>query len=331
MSHETCPRDRGLDLRAEPRGDRARPSPSGSPRVRESSRARSSSSAILDAPRMAEVLVEVWSGSDEPETIRAEHGELQPGVRSPGAPAPGLARRRRPDRLASNQATGPGGCSSSPAPGFPSAHARTVARDPRIEGRIPARCRSSDSGPFAGEYALYPIALLPLLFLLYPDGHTPSRRWRWAVVGLVGGTAIALLGFLFRPGPFNNWIEDGILFENPFGVDALAGIAPHVITVGAVVALVSALSTVFAVRQRFKRAAGRNASRCDGSRTSPPGRLLLRPAMDRRVHRGGQRFPDEDAPVFEYFFGRTALTIGLGIPAAYLWRSSGTACGTSTS
>src|SRR5688572_20310010 len=73
-----------------------------------------------------------------------------------------------------------------------------------------------------GEYALYPIALLPLLFLLYPDGHAPSRRWRWAVVGLVGGTAIALLGFLLRPGPYNNWIEDGILFENPLGIDALA-------------------------------------------------------------------------------------------------------------
>ncbi len=60
---------------------------------------------------------------------------------------------------------------------------------------------------FVGEYALYPIAMVPLLFLLYPDGHPPSRRWRWAVVGLVGGTALAILAFLFRPGPFNNSIE----------------------------------------------------------------------------------------------------------------------------
>ena len=34
-----------------------------------------------------------------------------------------------------------------------------------------------------GEYSLYPIALIPLLFLLYPDGHPPSPRWRWAVRG----------------------------------------------------------------------------------------------------------------------------------------------------
>ena len=62
---------------------------------------------------------------------------------------------------------------------------------------------------FVGEYALYPVAMIPLLFLLYPDGHPPSRRWRWAVVGLVGGTALAILAFLLRPGPFNNWIEAG--------------------------------------------------------------------------------------------------------------------------
>ena len=77
-----------------------------------------------------------------------------------------------------------------------------------------------------GEYALYPIALIPLLFLLYPDGHPPSRRWRWAVRGLVGGTALAILGSSSAPGPFNNWIEDGILYENPFGIDALAGSRP---------------------------------------------------------------------------------------------------------
>jgi len=36
------------------------------------------------------------------------------------------------------------------------------------------------TGLFAwvGEFALYPVALLPLLFLLYPDGHPPSPRWR---------------------------------------------------------------------------------------------------------------------------------------------------------
>jgi signal transduction histidine kinase len=169
-----------------------------------------------------------------------------------------------------------------------------------------------------GEYALYPIALIPLLFLLYPDGHPPSRRWRWAVAGLVGGTAVAILGFLVRPGPYNNWIEDGILYENPFGIDALAGIAPRVIQLGTVIALVSAFSTVVAVRQRFKRAIGeeRQQMRWLVFVASLAGVFFVLQWIVGFVAEAF--FPDEDAPIFELFFGLTAFTIVLGVPAAYL-------------
>ena len=169
-----------------------------------------------------------------------------------------------------------------------------------------------------GEYALYPIALIPLLFLLYPDGHPPSPRWRWAVAGLVGGTGVAILGFLFRPGPLNAWIEDGILYENPLGVDALAGIGPPVILVGTVTALVSALSTVVAVRQRFKRATGeeRQQMRWLVYVASLAGFFF---ALQWILGLGAEIFsPDADAPVFELFFALTAFTIVLGVPAAYL-------------
>jgi signal transduction histidine kinase len=169
-----------------------------------------------------------------------------------------------------------------------------------------------------GEYALYPIALLPLLFLLYPDGHPPSRRWRWAVVGLVGGTAVAMIGFLVRPGPYNNWIEDGILYENPLGIDALASIAPGVILVGTVIALVSALSTVVAVRQRFKRATGeeRQQMRWLAFVASIAGVFFVLQWVVGFIAEAF--FPDEDAPIFELFFALTAFTIVLGVPAAYL-------------
>ncbi|HUF60000.1 MAG TPA: histidine kinase [Actinomycetota bacterium] len=169
-----------------------------------------------------------------------------------------------------------------------------------------------------GEYAFYPIALLPLLFLLYPDGHAPSRRWRRAVTGLVGGTAVAILGFLFRPGPYNNWIEDGILYENPFGIDALADIAPRIITFGTVIALVSGLSTVVAVRQRFKRATGeeRQQMRWLMYVASLAGFFFVTQWV---VSLGAVLFVrDADAPVFEALFALTAFTIVLGIPAAYL-------------
>ena len=169
-----------------------------------------------------------------------------------------------------------------------------------------------------GEYSLYPIALLPLLFLLYPDGHPPSRRWRWAVAGLVGGTAVAILGFLFRPGPYNNWIEDGILYENPFGIDALANIAPRIITFGTVIALVSGLSTVVAVRQRFKRATGeeRQQMRWLAYVASLAGVFFVLQWIVGFVAEA--LFPNEDAPIFELFLALTAFTIVLGVPAAYL-------------
>jgi signal transduction histidine kinase len=169
-----------------------------------------------------------------------------------------------------------------------------------------------------GEYALYPIALIPLLFLLYPDGHPPSPRWRWAVRGLVGGTAIAILGFLFRPGPFNNWIEDGILYENPLGIDALAGIAPAIITLGTVIALVSALSTVVAVRQRFRRATGeeRQQMRWLAFVASIAGTFFV---LQWVIGIAAEIFArDADAPIFELLFGLTAFTIVIGVPAAYL-------------
>jgi signal transduction histidine kinase len=169
-----------------------------------------------------------------------------------------------------------------------------------------------------GEYLIYPIALLPLLFLLFPDGHPPSRRWRWAVRGLVGGTSLSVVGFVVAPGPFNSYVADGILYENPIGMDTLGDVAPTVILVGALVALASALSTVVAVRQRFKAAVGeeRQQMRWLAFVASFAGVCFVLQWVA-----GGIAefiFGDEDAPIFMLFFGLTALSLVVGLPAAYL-------------
>jgi signal transduction histidine kinase len=173
-----------------------------------------------------------------------------------------------------------------------------------------------------GEYLLYPIALIPLLFLLYPDGRVPVPRWRWAVVGLVGGTTLAFVAFLLRPGPFNNWRDDGILYENPLGIDGLASTASIAITVGTLVALASALSTVVAVRQRFRRSTGdrRQQMRWLVFVASLVGGLILLgilaafAAAVLGIGEGGE----EEPPIFPILFGLTAFTIVVGIPFAYL-------------
>jgi signal transduction histidine kinase len=172
-----------------------------------------------------------------------------------------------------------------------------------------------------GEYALYPLALIPLLFLLYPDGRLPGPRWRWSVVGLVGGTAVAFLGFLFRPGPFNNWREDGIVYENPLGVDAFASAAGAVIAAGTIVALLSGLSAVVAIVVRFRRSSGeaRQQMRLLAFVGAVAGSFIalmfVLGFLAEALSSGGE---GEELAVFPIMFGLAAFTIVIGVPAAYL-------------
>ena len=79
-------------------------------------------------------------------------------------------------------------------------------------------------GPVAlvAEYSLLVVALIPLLVLLFPDGHPPSARWRWAVWVLLAGIGVAAIAYALTPGPLNSFVEYGILYANPFGVGAFA-------------------------------------------------------------------------------------------------------------
>ena len=136
--------------------------------------------------------------------------------------------------------------------------------------------------PFVGviawvaEFGLYPFALMPLLFLLFPDGNPPSPRWRWAIIGLLAGTGIAFLGYLVRPGPFNNLRDYVPHYQNPLGVEALRTIADVVIEMGAIIAVTCGFLSIFALRGRFKRSEGderqrmRSPSRRSRSASPPP-------------------------------------------------------------
>jgi signal transduction histidine kinase len=113
-------------------------------------------------------------------------------------------------------------------------------------------------GLWAGiaEYALFAFALVPLLFLLYPDGRPPSPGWRWAQRALFVGVGIALVGSALNPGPLNNLVDSGVIYLNPLGVPTLAGTAGAITALGTLIALAASLSTVVAVRGRFKRSTG---------------------------------------------------------------------------
>ncbi|HEY6567532.1 MAG TPA: hypothetical protein VI341_08440, partial [Actinomycetota bacterium] len=171
-----------------------------------------------------------------------------------------------------------------------------------------------------GEYALYPVVLIPLLFLLYPDGHVPGPRWRWAVRGLIGGSAFAFLGFLLRPGPMNNWVEVGILWVNPLGIDRLAPVSGTLIAIGAIVALISAASTAVAVVQRFRRSTGeeRQRMRLLALVGGIAGVSLVTQIVFGIVSAVLGVGEDRELAIFPILFGITVFTLVIGTPAAYL-------------
>jgi signal transduction histidine kinase len=54
---------------------------------------------------------------------------------------------------------------------------------------------------------------LGLMFLLFPDGRLPTRRWRAAVVALFGSWVLCGITFALTPGPIDTFRE----VRNPFG------------------------------------------------------------------------------------------------------------------
>ena len=186
-----------------------------------------------------------------------------------------------------------------------------------------SRLPGQDQIALVGDYSFIVAALIPLLVLLFPDGHPPTRRWRWAIWVLLGGIGIAATSYALTPGPLNNFVQYGILYVNPFGIDAFAEGRPGnaLVSVGALMIVGASLATVVAVWQRFRRARGeeRQQMRWLVSVASVAGAgiggiLLLFPlAGILGFEQGGA-----GDVLFAILFVPTILAIFVGIPAAYL-------------
>jgi signal transduction histidine kinase len=171
----------------------------------------------------------------------------------------------------------------------------------------------------AGEYAVFPIFLLPLLWLLFPDGQPPSPRWRWAVRAFLIVVGVALAVYVITPGPLNNFVDFGVLYMNPLALPIPFPIAANITGAGGMVALALTIATIFGVRGRFRRAAGeeRQQLRWLVFVTSLAGVMFVAIfgtgiLLDLVFDVG------ENSPVFDALFGLMAAVIVIGVPAAYL-------------
>jgi signal transduction histidine kinase len=139
----------------------------------------------------------------------------------------------------------------------------------------------------------------------------------WA---LFAGVAAVFVGFVLGPGPLNNYVDFGILYVNPIGIDALAGVASALTAVGTITILLSSLATVFAVRGRYRRAVGdeRQQMRWLVAVASLAGSLLVLAILLTIVTSDEGGFEVFGISPFGLLLAGLALTISLGVPAAYL-------------
>lgn len=93
--------------------------------------------------------------------------------------------------------------------------------------------------------------LLISVFLFFPDGRLPSRRWRPAawVIGVV--VAVLVLGFAFAPGQLGAFPVD-----NPVGVAVMAGLASWTALLSSLVWPGVVVTAVASVVLRYRRADG---------------------------------------------------------------------------
>jgi hypothetical protein len=95
------------------------------------------------------------------------------------------------------------------------------------------------------------VILLPFIFLLFPDGRLPSRRWRFVAWAMAGVGVLILLLSPLRP-EFN-----GSRFPNPFGVGGSVGEGIVFITdAGLYVIFAAIVLSAFSLVSRYRRASG---------------------------------------------------------------------------
>jgi hypothetical protein len=120
-----------------------------------------------------------------------------------------------------------------------------IASDPLPGGRTAALLQELGLAPSFG--------LLSLALLLFPDGRSPSGRWRFVLWLALAGIGLSVMGATLRPGPFVEPFDD---VSNPIGIPGLLGLMDSFLGFGFVFTLLSVVLAAFGMRARLRRSRG---------------------------------------------------------------------------
>ena len=100
-----------------------------------------------------------------------------------------------------------------------------------------------------------------LLFLLFPTGSLPSRRWRvvlWA--GTFGVIASALLSAV-NPVRIDVTESSAVSFQNPAGIESLGGVVAVLLAIFGLLAILAGVTSIASLVVRFRRASSDDRAR----------------------------------------------------------------------
>jgi signal transduction histidine kinase len=98
-------------------------------------------------------------------------------------------------------------------------------------------------------------AFIPL-FLLFPDGRLPSRRWLPIGVLTFAAPVLTTIAFAVTPGELTGALSDigSAHVVNPLGIDAAAGVIDALTQIGGFLILATAIAAFVAIFVRYRRA-----------------------------------------------------------------------------
>jgi hypothetical protein len=96
------------------------------------------------------------------------------------------------------------------------------------------------------------LVVLILIVLLFPTGRVPGHRWRFLPPTIVGLFVLASAGTIVAPGS----LDVGLHVENPFGIQALAGVADLAQAIGFLGLIPALAASILALVLRFRRSHG---------------------------------------------------------------------------